>query len=294
MKKIIGALCFICIALSANAQLLWKVSGNGLEKSSYIFGTHHLASYRIMEKIEGLTTAFDETTRVVGELKMSDMQSPEAMQLMQQKMKMTGNQTIKDLFTDDEYAMVNKFVKENMQFDLAHIPKLKPAFITNNIVLLLYMKNVKGYDPKEQLDIYFQTKALEKGKAIHALETLEFQMNLLFDSMPVERQAEVLACMLSDVDKTLTDTQKLADAYMAQDLKTILELAQKKDGTKCDPLPGELEALVDNRNVVWMEKLPDMMKEESSFVVVGALHLVGDKGLIHLFKKAGYTIEPVK
>lgn len=294
MKKIIGTLFFICIALSANAQLLWKVSGNGLENPSYIFGTHHLASYSIMEKIEGLMPAFNATTQVVGELKMADMQSSAAMQLMQQKMMMTGDQTIKSLFTDDEYIMVNKFVKENMQFDLAQMPKLKPAFITNNIVLLLYMKNVKGYNPQEQLDAYFQTKAAEKGKAIDALETMEFQVDLLFNSTPVERQAEVLVCTLSDVDKTLNDTKKLSDAYMAQDLKTILELAKQKDGTKCDPLPGELEALTDNRNVTWMKKLPGMMKEQPTFVAVGALHLVGDKGLINLFKEAGYTIEPVK
>ncbi|NDV84067.1 TraB/GumN family protein [Bacteroides sp. 51] len=294
MKKIIGTLFFIGLALSANAQLLWKVSGNGLEKPSYIFGTHHLASYSILEKVEGLMPAFDETSQVVGELKMSDMQSSAAMQIMQQQMMMTGDQTIKGLFTEDEYNMVNKFVKENMQFDLAMMPKLKPAFITNNIVLLLYMKNVKGYNPQEQLDTYFQTKAQEKGKEVAALETMEFQVNLLFNSTPVERQAEVLACTLSDVDKTLSDTQKLADAYMAQDLKTILELATKKDGTKCDPLPGELEALTDNRNVIWMEKLPGMMKEQPTFVAVGALHLVGKKGLINLFKEAGYTIEPVK
>ena len=43
MKSFIGAVIFICVALSANAQLLWKVSGNGLSSPSYIMGTHHLA-----------------------------------------------------------------------------------------------------------------------------------------------------------------------------------------------------------------------------------------------------------
>ena len=43
MKSFIGAIIFICVALSANAQLLWKVSGNGLSSPSYIMGTHHLA-----------------------------------------------------------------------------------------------------------------------------------------------------------------------------------------------------------------------------------------------------------
>lgn len=293
MKKIIGTLFFICLALSVNAQLLWKVSGNGLEKPSYIFGTHHLASYSIMDKVAGLRQALNETSQVIGELKMSEMQSPAAMQMMQQQMMMSGDQTIESLFTADEYAMVNKFVKENMQFDLSQMPKLKPAFITNNIVLILYMKNVQGYNPKEQLDMFFQTFAADNGKTVEGLETMEFQVNLLFNSTTPERQAEVLACTLSDVDKTFEDTKKLSEAYMAQDLKAILELALKKDGTKCDPLPGEMEALTDDRNVAWMEKLPDMMKKQPSFIAVGALHLVGNKGLINLFKKAGYTVEPM-
>ena len=46
MKKLLGILLFISIALSANAQLLWKVSGNGLNQPSYIIGTHHLAPCR--------------------------------------------------------------------------------------------------------------------------------------------------------------------------------------------------------------------------------------------------------
>lgn len=292
MRRMIGTLFAICLAVGANAQLLWKVSGNGLEKPSYIFGTHHLASYSILEKVEGLMPAFDATSLVVGELNMADTQLPGAMQIMQQQMMMTGEQTTKALFTDDEYTLINRLVKEYMQFDLSMMPKLKPAFITNNIVLLLYMKNVKGYNPQEQLDTYFQTKALEKGKEVAALETMEFQVDLLFNATPVERQAEILACTLSDIDKTLYDTQKLADAYMAQDLKAMLELAKKKEGTACDPLPEELAALTENRNVAWMEKLPAMMKAQPAFVAVGALHLVGEKGLINLLKSAGYNVEP--
>ncbi len=54
MKSFIGAIIFICVALSANAQLLWKVSGNGLSSPSYIMGTHHLAPLSIKDGITGL------------------------------------------------------------------------------------------------------------------------------------------------------------------------------------------------------------------------------------------------
>lgn len=73
MKSFIGAVIFICVALSANAQLLWKVSGNGLSSPSYIMGTHHLAPLSVKDGITGLQKAMDETQQVYGELKMSDI-----------------------------------------------------------------------------------------------------------------------------------------------------------------------------------------------------------------------------
>ena len=60
MKSFIGAVIFICVAFSANAQLLWKVSGNGLTQPSYIIGTHHLAPFSIMDSIAGLQKAMNE------------------------------------------------------------------------------------------------------------------------------------------------------------------------------------------------------------------------------------------
>ena len=88
MKSFIGAIIFICVALSANAQLLWKVSGNGLSSPSYIMGTHHLAPLSIKDGITGLQKAMDETQQVYGELKMSEIQSQATIQKMQKMMMM--------------------------------------------------------------------------------------------------------------------------------------------------------------------------------------------------------------
>ena len=88
MKSFIGAVIFICVALSANAQLLWKVSSNGLSSPSYIMGTHHLAPLSVKDGITGLQKAMDETQQVYGELKMSDIQSPATIQKMQKMMMM--------------------------------------------------------------------------------------------------------------------------------------------------------------------------------------------------------------
>ena len=68
MKKLLGILLFISIALSANAQLLWKVSGKGLEKPSYIFGTYHLSPLSIKDSIAAMPQARAKPPKSTGKL----------------------------------------------------------------------------------------------------------------------------------------------------------------------------------------------------------------------------------
>ena len=55
----------------------------------------------------------------------------------------------------------------------------------------------------------------------------------------------------------------------------------------------EAKVMLDDRNKKWFEQLPSMMKEQQTFVAVGALHLSGKNGLINLFRNAGYTVTPL-
>ena len=120
MKKYLGTLLLFCVAISTNAQLLWRISGNGLTEPSYIMGTHHLATLRIKDSIQGLHAALDHTRQVYGELKMSEMQDQtKAAALLQKYMTTETDTTFKSLFTDEEYELINKCSKENLMFDIA-------------------------------------------------------------------------------------------------------------------------------------------------------------------------------
>lgn len=294
MKSFIGAILFICVAFSANAQLLWKVSGNGLSDPSYIIGTHHLAPLSIKDNIAGLQKAMDETRQVYGELKMSEMQSPTTMQKMQKMIMTESDTTLTTLLSPEDFATANKFSKENLMIDLAMMPKLKPAFLLNNIVVVAYIKHIGNFNPQEQLDSFFQTQAIQKGKKVDGLETPDFQFNLLFNAYSLQRQAQLLMCTLNNLDPEVENLKKLTDAYMKQDLNSMLTISEERKGNQCDPLPGEEDAMIYNRNKTWVEKLPAIMAAAPTFVAVGALHLPGEQGLLNLLKKQGYTVEPVK
>ena len=225
MKSFIGAVLFICVAFSANAQLLWKVSGNGLNQPSYIIGTHHLAPFSIMDSIAGLQKAMKETQQVYGELKMSEMQSPVTMQKMQQVMMIANDSTLSTLLSPEDFATANKFCKENLMLDLSAAPKLKPAFLLNNVVVAAYVKHIGKFNPQEQLDTFFQSQATQNGKKVDGLETAEFQFNLLFNGYSLQRQAQLLMCTINNINTEVESLKKLTNAYMRQDLNQMLRIS---------------------------------------------------------------------
>ncbi len=295
MKKTITILFALLLAFTVNAQsLLWKVSGNGLKKPSYIFGTHHLAPLSVLDSIAGFKGAFDASAQIVGEVDTKSMQSPESMQLMQKEMLITNDTTAQMLFSEKEQETVNAFLKANMGFDLTQMPKLKPAFINNAVTMIICAKMLPDFNPQQQLDSYFQNKGAENGKKLLALETIDFQLNMLFNSQSLQRQARLLICAMNDTDKMISDMKELNKAYFSFDLQKMFELSEKKEGTSCDPMPGEMESMIDNRNKDWATKLPAIMKDAPTFIAVGALHLPGKSGLIALLKRQGFTVEPVK
>lgn len=213
MKKLLGILVFISIALSANAQLLWKVSGKGLEKPSYIFGTYHLSPLSIKDSIAAMPQAMNETTQVYGEVVISEMATPAFMQSMQQQMMMPKDTTLQSLFTPEQYEEVGKVVKENMMVDIAMLAQLKPAAINQQLVVLLYMKHTPGFNPQEQLDTYFQQQAGQQGKKVGGLETAQSQIDILFNSQTLQRQANLLYCAISDIEKGIEQSKRLIAAY---------------------------------------------------------------------------------
>ena len=108
MKKILLVLAILVVSfacmLSAQTtdqftgSLLWKVSGKGLDKPSYVFGTHHLASVSFVDSVAGLRAVMDDVEQVAGEILMSDMDAAQAD--MMQKGAMPADQSYKTILEE--------------------------------------------------------------------------------------------------------------------------------------------------------------------------------------------------
>ena len=293
MKRFITLVLLIAVTLGAQSQLLWKISGNGLQQPSYIFGTYHLSPLSIKDSIASLPQAMQDIRQVYGELVMADMMKPEFLAQMQQQTMLPNDTTLKSLFTPEELEVVSRAVTEYLQVDIALLDRMKPAALFQQLTVLFYMKHTPGYNPQEQLDASFQQEATEQGKKVGGLETAQSQVDILFNK-PLRRQAEDLYCFVSDPDKVERQAKEIIAAYTAQDLDKMLQLMEEKEGTSCDPTPEEMAQLLYDRNQAWVKQMPAIMQAAPTLFVVGAGHLPGEQGVLALLKAQDYTVEPIK
>ncbi len=288
MKKLF-LLAFIAIAFTASAQVLYKIEGNGLASPSYIFGTHHLAPLSVIDKF-GAKEPFESCSQVVGEIDMT--QNPmNIAAAMQPHMMAPADSTLSKVISPLVYDKVNEEFKKlaPMQgMDLSMLEQLKPIAVNTTIAVGLAKQAMPDYNPAEQLDTWFQTTGKKENKKIVPLETVEQQAAILFDSMPIAYQAEDLVDLLLDSDKAVRKTKELCDAYMAQDLDKLLSMSESEDSR-----PEFMQALLDKRNTDWLSRLPEILKNGSSFIAVGALHLAGEKGIVKGLRNLGYTVTPI-
>lgn len=293
-------LLLLMAAVTMQAQLLWKISGNGLQKPSYIIGTYHLAPVSFTDSIKGLKAALDASEQVYGEIVMADLTSPENQQKAQAAMMLPDGQTLDKLFTADEMTRINALVKSVLGVDMTNpmvaqqLGKLTPYALQVQLGVLIYLKKNPGFNPNEGFDSYFQKEAAAKGKGVGGLETFDFQINTLYKSAKMERQKQLLLCMADNLEFTEEQTENVVKAFFTQDLDGIEKAMDAKLNNTCDGTPEEKETLIYSRNDNWMKQMPEIMKQKGTFFAVGAGHLPGERGLLAQLKKAGYTVEGIK
>ena len=170
------------------AQLLWRISGNGLKAPSYLFGTHHLIPIPCLDPVPGLYKAFNDCDMVVGEMVMNSL---DATAKIQRAAIMPDHIKMKDLLNDSDYVLVDNALKSAFKFGLKELSIMNPTMILTMYEMEIFKKTT-GYTDDNQSDSYFQLVAAEKGKKVVGLETVDQQIEILFGNGSLQRQTDVL------------------------------------------------------------------------------------------------------
>jgi uncharacterized protein YbaP (TraB family) len=292
MKKVILLLLTYALVLNiaraqnnTNKSLLWEISGNGLATPSYMFGTYHFASKQLVDSLFDTKKYFNACKVVVGEVLMDST----AMTSLVYAMMLPGDTTLDKLYTSEEYKLISEYVTRVTPMDMRMVDHFKPAAV--QLMLLSFTLPKTFSDTNPAIDMYFQQEGKRLGNKVLAFETMKEQSDLLLGA-PMNEQTKDLLESIHKKDEAKTEGEKLYALYLQQDLDGLDKLvtAAFSKGVK-----SELsDKMLKDRNLKWIVKIPAIIKEQPTFIAVGAAHLVGQYGLINQLRLKGYTVKPVK
>ena len=283
MKRLVGALIAAFGFIVVNAQspaekaLLWEVSGNGVASPSYLFGTIHIMCADDLKMPEVVKRRFDASKQLFFEI---DMDDPDMMKEMMLGMQMNGNATLENLMGKN-FDTASAIFQSKTGIPLKMLNSAKPFLLMSMI-----FPSLLGCTP-QSWEGEFQQMAQEKELEINGLEKLSDQMDV-FEKIPYKVQSEMLIKMLLNLDSSKMAFNKMIDIYKTKDINKLHEM------TTSDKDFGEYEGiLLNDRNRNWIPVIGEQAKKMPTFFAFGAGHLGGDKGVISLLRKAGYTVKPV-
>ena len=244
-----------------------------------MYGTIHIQNKKVFAFDDVVTKAFESCDAFAMEILMDEINPDE----IKEAMFMEKN-TIDEFLTDEQYHILDSVVKEKTGTGMLMYKKMKPFFLSSQL-----MQMGMEQDMELALDLYFLDKARKAGKSCYGVEKFMDQINAI-DAISLEEQVEMLYTGLTDTSSVNSDQQfdELLQAYLDFDMIKIFEVSNDT------ALPKEFnKAFLVDRNIGMAKNFIKIAKKESLFCAVGAAHLPGDKGVIELLRKKGYTVEPV-
>jgi len=290
-KAFAAAAVILGFASSAHAQILYKVERPGCDKTSYLLGTHHLAPLSAVDSITELPGILKSIDLLYGEIDMAQMKDPSAMMGFQSYLVAPTDSTLDKVLApaqlDSVRTVWNEYTGGSAPLEMMYM--MKPSIISTQLAALMAQKVLPELNPLEGIDMTMQTRAAELGKPVYGLETMEFQMNLLYNR-PISKQAESLMETVANIADEQSKAIELSKAYLDHDINKILSLMLEIENEDTDAA----ERMIYSRNDNWVSRLTEEMTEKSLMAVVGAGHLPGERGVIAGLRKAGYTVTPIK
>jgi uncharacterized protein YbaP (TraB family) len=280
--SIITSSMFIIFANFTHAASVYKVSKG--DDFVFVGGTIHVLTNDDFPLAPAYEKAFEQSDEIVFETDLAAFKDPNIMLKLAPVMFQPAGQTLtQQLSEETAKTFTQHLIDKNLpiiQFDA--------MTATGAMLSLTIMEfQAQGF-VSEGVDAFYHAKADEAGKAISWLESVESQIALL-DSFDNGDPDALISYTLEEIDMSAEVISKLHDAWKLGDL-TALEDAglteMKRD------FPEVYQDIMLDRNQKWLPQIEAMFGDnEKEYVLVGALHLAGEDGILAMLEQRGYNIE---
>lgn len=270
----------------SQTSIFYEISGHGLKEPSYLLGTYHLINSGFINQYPPVTQAFMQAKGAVVEVILD---SAELVRV--QTKGLLQNEKLSNLLDKPFADSLNTTLLNTIGAPLSALDQLKPA---NVMLVTALVQNMKDNDSLLKafsglpMDKSIAESAKKSGKQLTALETLDQQMDLLFNHESLDEQVQQLKTFVRRYDEGRQLGNALVKAYIAHDLA-----AMEKIGDQSMAITGQADYMLKDRNNNWMKVLPTLMHAKSQFIAVGALHLCGEWGLVNQLRQQGFEVKAI-
>jgi uncharacterized protein YbaP (TraB family) len=264
--------------------LMWKATSP--TATVYLVGSIHLGDSSMYPLPKEVESAFAAAKVLAVEINIKNADQAKMMGLLQKAGFYTGDDSLtKHLSKETQAALEDYCTRHNVP--RMGMEQLKPWVVAITIAAMAWQQ--AGEDPSLGIDLHFLNE-IKPPQRIDELETMESQL-AIFAEASEEEQQSMLASILKKGDKIKDMIKRTQAAYMAGDPDALQKVMDEQDDVGSKNLEKKL---LDDRNVVMTGKMEEYLKgKDPIFVVVGAAHIIGDKGIAKQLRDKGYKVEQV-
>jgi len=297
-RRHIQAVLILLLALSGVAQaqqaapaqpkprrfLMWKATSP--TTTVYLVGSIHLGDNSMYPLPKEVESAFAAAKVLAVEINIKNADQAKMIGLVQKYGLYTGDDSLtKHLPKDTQAALDDYCTRHNVP--RMGMEQLKPWVVAVTIAAMAWQQ--AGEDPTLGIDMHFLDES-KPPQRIDELETMESQLSIFADATEEEQQS-MLASTLKQGDKIKDIIKRTQAAYVAGDPDALQKIMEEQDDVGSKSLEKKL---LDDRNVFMTGKMEEYLKgKEPIFVVVGAAHIVGNKGIAKQLRDKGYKVDQV-
>jgi len=263
---------------------LWKAQS--AQNEVYLLGSVHFLAENNYPLPAQMQAAFEDAEALVFEINLDEQNTSQAQQIILEKAQPEAGENFRDGLSPKTYTLATQKAAE-LGLPIEIFENLEPWFFTL-MILPLELQKI-GFDPQYGVDYYFYNQAVAQNKKILSLETLAYQISL-FDRLSIADQESLVLQALADLQSTETLLTDLVSSWVTGDTAQFEQVALESFKT----YPQLQQTFLTDRNLNWLKTIESFFqKNEDYLVIVGAAHLVGDRGLIQLLADRGYRFEQV-
>jgi len=264
--------------------LMWKATSP--TTTVYLVGSIHLGDNSMYPLPKEVESAFAAAKVLAVEINIKNADQAKMIGLVQKYGLYTGDDSLtKHLPKDTQAALDDYCTRHNVP--RMGMEQLKPWVVAVTIAAMAWQQ--AGEDPTLGIDMHFLDES-KPPQRIDELETIESQLSIFADATEEEQQS-MLASTLKQGDKIKDIIKRTQAAYVAGDPDALQKIMEEQDDVGSKSLEKKL---LDDRNVFMTGKMEEYLKgKEPIFVVVGAAHIVGNKGIAKQLRDKGYKVDQV-